>query len=238
MSTSQSPTRLARFGVFDLDPRTGELRKRGARVRLQEQPFQVLVMLVEHAGDLVTRDELRQRLWSDSVFVDFDQALNNAVAKIRLALGDSAESPRFVETLERRGYRFIASLEWVSSERRVSGAAPASSPGRPAVVARLTTDDRTISLVEGTHVIGRDPCAAVWIDAAVVSRHHARMVVRDGLVTVEDLGSRNGTFVNGVRLAGVSAVAHGDEVSIGSIPLVVHLSTGKTPTRTVVDCGR
>lgn len=237
MSTSQSPTRLARFGVFDLDPRTGELRKRGVRVHLQEQPFQVLVMLVDHAGDLVTRDELRQRLWSDAVFVDFGQALNNAVAKIRLALGDSAESPRFVETLERRGYRFISSVEWVSVERQASPAAPASAPDRPAVVARLTMDDRTIALVEGTHVIGRDPAAAVWIDAAVVSRHHARMSVRAGVVTVEDLGSRNGTFVNGVRLAGASPVAHGDEVRIGTIPLVVHLSTGKTPTRTIVDSG-
>ncbi len=210
--------RIARFGVFELNARTGELRKRGAAVRLQEQPFQVLAMLVEHAGDLVTRDELRQRLWSDSVFVVVDQALNNAVAKIRVALGDSAESPRFVETLERRGYRFVAHVEWSAAGGKARPEGPPESPRRRAAVVRLTLDDRTITLADGTHVIGRDPDAAVWIDAAVVSRSHARLVVGDGLVTLEDLGSRNGTFVNGARLDGISTLAHGDRVRVGFDP--------------------
>jgi DNA-binding winged helix-turn-helix (wHTH) protein len=232
--TSHAPGgRTARFGVFDLDVRTGELRKRGAVVRLQEQPFQVLAMLVERAGDLVARDELRQRLWSDSVFVAVDQALNNAVAKIRVALGDSAESPRFVETLERRGYRFIAHVEWSAGRGDGQPAGLAESHRHRAAVVRLTLDDRTITLGEGTHLIGRDPDLAVWIDAAVVSRSHARLVVRDGLVTLEDLGSRNGTFLNGAPLTAVSRLAHGDEVRVGTVPLVVHLSTGRTPTRTV-----
>jgi len=104
-----APVRL-RFGVFEADLRTGELRKRGVRIRLQEQPFQVLAVLLARPGELVTRDELRGGLWAADTFVDFDHGLNKAVNKIREALGDSAESPRFVETVARRGYRFIADV--------------------------------------------------------------------------------------------------------------------------------
>src|SRR2546430_13448758 len=98
-----------RFGVFEVDLRAGELTKRGLRIRLQEQPFQVLAMLLEKPGELVTREELRKRLWSQTV-VDFDHGLNKAINKIREALGDSAENPRFVETVARRGYRFLADV--------------------------------------------------------------------------------------------------------------------------------
>ena len=98
------------FGVFELDLRAGELRKRGLRVRLQQQPVQVLAMLLEHAGQVVGREELQKKLWPADTFVDFDHGLNKAINKIREALGDSAESPRFVETVARRGYRFIADV--------------------------------------------------------------------------------------------------------------------------------
>jgi cholera toxin transcriptional activator len=101
-------SRLARFGVFELDLSAGELRKSGVRLRLQGQPFQVLALLLERAGDVVTREELQQKLWPSDTFVDFDHSLNTAINKVREALGDSASSPRFVETLARRGYRFIA----------------------------------------------------------------------------------------------------------------------------------
>jgi TolB-like protein/DNA-binding winged helix-turn-helix (wHTH) protein len=110
-----------RFGVFELDLRAGELRKHGLRVRLQEQPFQVLAMLLEHPGEVVTREELQKKLWPADTFVDFDHGLNKAVNKIREALSDSAESPRFVETVARRGYRFLA-------EVKVADAAPIRSP--------------------------------------------------------------------------------------------------------------
>jgi TolB-like protein/DNA-binding winged helix-turn-helix (wHTH) protein/Flp pilus assembly protein TadD len=115
------------FGVFEVDLRSGELRKDGLRVRLQEQPFQVLVMLLEHPGEVVTRDELQKRLWPADTFVDFDHGLNKTINKIREALGDSAESPRFVETVARRGYRFLG-------EVKVADAAPVRSsevPTRP-----------------------------------------------------------------------------------------------------------
>ena len=99
-----------RFGVFEVDLRAGELRKHGLQVRLQQQPFQVLAMLLEHPGEVVTREELQKKIWPADTFVDFDHGLNKAINKIRDALGDSAESPRFVETVARRGYRFLAEV--------------------------------------------------------------------------------------------------------------------------------
>ena len=111
MQENQQPDGRLRFGVFEVDPRAGELRKHGPRVRLQEQPFQVLAMLLERAGQVVTREELQKKLWPADTFVDFDHGLNKAVNKIRDALGDSAESSRFVETVARRGYRFLAEVK-------------------------------------------------------------------------------------------------------------------------------
>src|SRR5246500_815418 len=114
-----------RFGVFELDLQAGQLRKHGVRVRLQEQPFQVLAMLLDHHGEVVSREELQKKLWPADTFVDFDHGLNKAINKIRGALGDSAESPRFVETVSRRGYRFLA-------EVKDADAAPARTP-EPAI---------------------------------------------------------------------------------------------------------
>ena len=107
----QNHSRLARFGVFELDLSAGELRKNGVKLRLQGQPFQVLALLLERAGEVVTREELQQKLWPSDTFVDFDHSLNTAINKVREALGDSASSPRYVETLARRGYRFIAPVQ-------------------------------------------------------------------------------------------------------------------------------
>src|SRR5262245_3055675 len=109
MPEPSAPVRL-RFGAFEVDLRARELRKSGLKVRLQDQPFQVLAMLLERPGETVTRDELRDRLWAAETFVDFDHGVNKAVNRIREALGDSATSPRFVETVARRGYRFIADV--------------------------------------------------------------------------------------------------------------------------------
>ena len=106
-SPGNSSGPIVRFGLFELDLAVGELRKNGAKVRLQEQPFRILVLLLERAGDVVTREEIRQKLWPADTFVDFDHSLNAAVNKLREALGDSASSPRYVE-VARRGYRFIA----------------------------------------------------------------------------------------------------------------------------------
>jgi cholera toxin transcriptional activator len=115
-----------RFGVFEANVRTGELRKHGIRLRLPDQPFAVLVALLERPGELVTREELVKRLWPDGTFVDYDHSLNTAVNRLRETLGDSAETPRFIETLPKRGYRFIGSVERIGEE--------SSAPAMPAAV--------------------------------------------------------------------------------------------------------
>jgi TolB-like protein/DNA-binding winged helix-turn-helix (wHTH) protein/Flp pilus assembly protein TadD len=125
MSQATSPLRL-RFGVFEVDLRAGELRKHGMKLRLPEQPFQVLAMLLERPGEIVTREELRNRLWTAETFVDFDHGMNKAINRIRGALGDSATSPRFVETVARRGYRFIADVAVVEGAPAVGGDATAA----------------------------------------------------------------------------------------------------------------
>jgi DNA-binding winged helix-turn-helix (wHTH) protein len=118
----------ARFGLFEVDLVSGELRKDGTRIRLQEQPFRVLAMLLERPGEMVTREEMRTRLWPGDTFVDFDHGLNTAVNKLREALGDVAANPRFVQTVARRGYRFIAPVQ----QNGVSGPSAGISPAIPA----------------------------------------------------------------------------------------------------------
>jgi len=111
MQEGEAPARTLRFGAFRVELRAGEILKNGRRIRLPEQPFQILTILLEHPGEVVTRDELRQRLWPADTFVDFDHGLNNAIKKLRDVLDDSAENPRYIETLPKRGYRFIAHVE-------------------------------------------------------------------------------------------------------------------------------
>lgn len=139
-----------RFGVFEVDLRTGELRKNGVRLRLQQQPFQVLAVLLERPGEVVGREELQKKLWPADTFVDFDHGLNKVINKIREALGDSAESPRFVETVARRGYRFLAEVR-VSDALPVRSGELATQPQpardvreRPALASKLPTAERSL----------------------------------------------------------------------------------------------
>jgi TolB-like protein/DNA-binding winged helix-turn-helix (wHTH) protein/Tfp pilus assembly protein PilF len=132
MPTPEPSLRLLRFDDFELDVRAGELRKRGVRLRLQGQPLQVLAVLLKRAGDVVTREELRAQIWTTDTFVDFDHSLHNAIARLREALSDSAERPRYIETLPRRGYRFIAPVDAgnLPAPSGASGSAPpADLPG-------------------------------------------------------------------------------------------------------------
>jgi len=125
MQSATSENRVFRFGLYEADGAAGELRKSGRKVKLQEQPFRVLLLLLERSGAIVTREEIRRALWSDDTFVDFDHGLNTVINKLRDALEDAAANPRFIETLARRGYRFIAPVEVVGGEP--AAAAPSSA---------------------------------------------------------------------------------------------------------------
>ena len=117
MSLNIQPAAVLSFGTFEVDLRAGELRKQGKRIKLQAQPLLVLKVLLGRPGEIVTRDELRSQIWSADTFVDFDNSLNTAINKLREALGDSAESPRFIETLPRRGYRFVGPVSGDTQKR-------------------------------------------------------------------------------------------------------------------------
>ncbi len=129
--------RRYRFGVFEAEVAVGELRRQGVRVRLNAQPFQVLCLMLERPGELLTREEISRELWPDGTFVDYEHGVNSAVNRIREALGDTASNPRFVETLARRGYRFVAPVEKVGSQ-----------PVAAAMVVEPVSEERTAGLLD------------------------------------------------------------------------------------------
>jgi cholera toxin transcriptional activator len=136
-----SSQRIVSFGAFEADLVSGELRKNGLRIRLQEKPFQVLSLLLERAGQMVTREELRDRLWPSDTFVDFDHGLNTAVNKLREALNDTAANPRFVQTVARRGYRFIAPVQ---EQTAGSAVLPKNGAEKPALISGPTVSADSI----------------------------------------------------------------------------------------------
>jgi DNA-binding winged helix-turn-helix (wHTH) protein len=137
-------TRVYRFGVFEADATLGELRRQGVRIKLNAQPFQVLALLLEHPGELLTREEISRELWPDGTFVDYEHGVNSAVNRIREALGDTAGNPRFVETLARKGYRFVAPVE------RIGGSAVAPTVSEsPVPIAQEQTAELEEGLLSG-----------------------------------------------------------------------------------------
>src|SRR5262250_1059773 len=125
--------KVVRFGLFEVDLESQELRKSGIKIKIQDQPFQILALLLERPGQIVTRDEIQKRLWAGDTFVDFDLGLNSAIKKLRQTLGDESDNPRFIETLYRRGYRFLAPVQ---------ADAPASTSILPVPPRTLVDDDR------------------------------------------------------------------------------------------------
>jgi TolB-like protein/DNA-binding winged helix-turn-helix (wHTH) protein/Flp pilus assembly protein TadD len=163
MATSTSSRRI-RFGVFEVDLRSGELHKHGVKIKLHHQPFQVLAMLLEHPGEVVTREELKSKLWPFDTFVDFDVGLNSAVKKLRDALGDSAEIPHYVETLSRRGYRFIGSLGDASSS---GGEHAPGVPGRVVVEQSAAASEGVVTEVPAVSGVSRR--WTLWTTAGVLA---------------------------------------------------------------------
>jgi TolB-like protein/DNA-binding winged helix-turn-helix (wHTH) protein/Tfp pilus assembly protein PilF len=162
MANASNSVKVIRFGVFELDLPAGELRKSGLRIKLQEQPFQMLAALLERPGELVSKEELRKRLWPDDTFVDFDHGLGSAINRLREALGDSAENPRFVETLPRRGYRFIAPVDAgvglapprIAPDGELTGGGTAAPQGHSEGVPRPEPDGNGVPVATDTGLVG------------------------------------------------------------------------------------
>lgn len=141
--TQPGPTRRYRFGIFEADASTGELRRQGVRVRLNAQPFQVLQLLLERPGELLTREEISRHLWPDDTFVDEDHGVHSAINRIREALGDTAAAPRFIETLARRGYRFIAPVERIGPDSGSGNTGAATAPAAATIVPQDAAESGT-----------------------------------------------------------------------------------------------
>lgn len=195
------------FGVFELDLSAGELRKSGTRLRLQGQPLQVLALLLERAGDVVTREELRQSLWSSDTFVDFDHSLNTAINKVRDALGDSAASPRYIETLSRRGYRFIAPVHRAKSL--------VAATEQPAGIVALP-DPRAASTTAAFAAIGLPPEVHPELEVPIPNRAITR-----GLFSLIQLMYLIFYIVALFRLHAIQALADSFLSSWGAITLFV-----------------
>jgi DNA-binding winged helix-turn-helix (wHTH) protein len=168
MKQTVQPIKRFKFGIFEADLRTGELTKLGKRVRLQEQPFQLLAMLLEKPGELVTREELRNRLWPKTI-VEFDHGLNKAISKVREALGDSAENPRFIETVASRGYRFLADVVLVHGGQPETIAGDLARRETPVFRDRVTPasqqDGRPCLRLEAFRLRdSSDPCSLLIVD--------------------------------------------------------------------------
>jgi DNA-binding winged helix-turn-helix (wHTH) protein len=152
--TDPRPARRYRFGAFEADAATGELRRQGIRIKLNTQPFQVLLMLLERPGELLTREEISRELWPDGTFVDYEHGVNAAVNRIREALGDKASSPRFVETLARRGYRFAAPVERIAVSENPPPVSEFPSPAANEQ-AEVSIEQASAPAVPETRLLGR-----------------------------------------------------------------------------------
>ena len=193
------------FGPFVFDPATRQLLEGTREVHLSPKSFDLLQLLIERRPALVTKTELQDRVWPDVAVLEANVA--NAIAEIRRGLGDDPKSPRYVSTVSRRGYRFCADVETVGG-RAVSG--------RNQLRWWLDWKEATLPLAEGENVVGRHPGSDVWINATSVSREHARIVIDDGVATIEDCESTNGTWVEGKPITGRHSLVDGNSVTFGS----------------------
>ena len=217
MPTSAPAARRLRFDDFELDVRAGQLRKRGVRLRLQGQPLQVLAVLLNRAGEVVTREELRSEIWSADTFVDFDHSLHNAIARIRDALGDSAETPRYIETLPRRGYRFIAPVEREEAQAPPSSAE--SAPSREVPVTLGVSKPRAFVV---TALLALLVIACTWL--ARTGTHPASAAARLNSIAVLPLSNLSGDPSEEFFADGMTDQLITDLAKVGSLRVVSRTS--------------
>ena len=213
-----------RFGECVVDTDTRELFVRGAPVHLSPKGLQFLELLLESRPRALSKGEIHEKLWPGT-FVS-DGTLTSLLAEVRAAIEDEAHEPRFVKTLHRFGYAFSGQAEEIRPRRRA---------GPPRFAYRLFSGPREIALEEGETILGRDPDATAFIDHTSVSRRHARIVVSGESATVEDLQSKNGTFVRGEKLAAQAVLTDGDEVKLGSVAMTFRVFPLSGSTETATD---
>lgn len=201
------------FGECSLDSDTRVLSRGGAPVHLEPKAYRLLELLLAARPKALSKRDLQEELWPKTYVSE--RSLARLVADLRVAIGDSASEPRFIRTVHGFGYAFSGDL--TAADRRPKDRSNDFH-------CRLSWGDREIALVEGENVLGRDPDVAVWIDLNSVSRHHARVVVADGAARLEDLGSRNGTLVNGEPVTSPRPLANGDRIKIGAASLIFRCS--------------
>jgi DNA-binding winged helix-turn-helix (wHTH) protein len=213
-----------RFGDCTLDTDSREVVRGDHPVHLTGKAFRLLELLVENAPRAMSKDTLQNTVWPD-VFVT-ESNVASLVTELRTALGDDARHPRLIRTVYGFGYAFCGEVVTTEPDPRSSQRTAVSGY-------RLLWGDKEIVLVEGENLLGRGPESVQWIDRDTVSRRHARIVVAAGTATLEDLGSKNGTYLRGRRIEGVMPVANGDEIKLGSVPLRVKLlaEPGSTATK-------
>jgi DNA-binding winged helix-turn-helix (wHTH) protein len=211
-----------RFGDFSLDTDTRQLLSNGDEVHLSPKAFELLTMLLANPARAVSKGELQERLWP-STFVE-ETNLAGLTAEIRRALGDTASSPRFVRTVYGFGYRFVG-------EVMVDAGSGRPRPLR--VKLCLTFEKREVALMNGANVIGRAPDATIQIDSLGVSRYHARIQVSDDDATLEDLGSKNGTHLDGKRITTPARLSDGSQIRLGTIVVTFRMALPTSPTQSL-----
>ena len=213
--------RCFRLGDWVVEPQLGQMSCDERAVRVRPRAMELLACLAASGGDVVSRQQLIDQVWRTS-FVS-DNVVSQVVTELRQALGDDARRPAYIQNVPRRGYRLVARVTYLEGE---------ALGGGPASQFTLASDLATHALRPGENLVGRGSGADIRIDLSEVSRSHARIVVEGSAVTIEDLGSKNGTFVNGKRISGLQPLAEGDEVRFGSPAARFRFGTSGDATRT------
>jgi len=212
---------IYRFGDCAVDVRTRRLLRNEQEVHVSPKAFELLVMLIENRAQALSKAELQQKLWPSTYVLETNLA--GLIAEIRHVLGDSADDPLYIRTMHRFGYWFVGTV----SDQAVRA-------GATQMHARywVLWEARQIPLNPGDNILGRAPDAAVWIDAPGVSRHHARICLEGGEATLEDLGSKNGTYLGGQLVTAPSALSDGDQIRLGSVVVTFRIPrpVGSTET--------
>jgi DNA-binding winged helix-turn-helix (wHTH) protein len=216
------PLRLVARNI-ELDEGRQELRRNGVVIKLEPHPLELLVLLMKRSDQVVTREEIARHLWRDGTFVETDQGINTAVGKLRKALGEAAREPRHICTVSGKGYRFIGPVLALPPTEHVALSS----------LCRISWTGRTVALTPGEHLIGRDAGAAVCLDAVAVSRRHAVIRITDEAALLEDLGSKNGTLINGRKITCPMRLESGDEIEVGGTRLVFLRTAHADPTATL-----